>query len=122
MPRILHRCAGMHTEACAHEQKIDEGQHAKRRSEQHHPIGRVALGIHAIGRRYRRGFDNTDRAIQADISELTLNFFRLPGAESQTFAVRCPSGQWVGAIEAASLSGGPDQRLLNVRSFFHHPQ
>jgi hypothetical protein len=81
-----------------------------------------ALGIHALARRYQRGFDNTDHAIRTDIAELALNTSRLIGAESETFAIACPSGQWVGAIETASLSGGHDQRLLNVRSFLHHMQ
>jgi hypothetical protein len=82
----------------------------------------AALGIHALARRYQRGFDNTDHAIKTDIAELALNTSRLLGAESQTFAISCPSGQWVGAIETASLSSGHDQRLLNVRSFLHHLQ
>jgi hypothetical protein len=83
----------------------------------------AALGIHAIARRYQRGFDNTDRAIQTDISELALNGTPLLslGAESQTFAIPCHSGQWVGATETVRLLRGPDQRLLNVRSFLHHP-
>lgn len=78
------------------------------------------LGIHAIARRYQRGFDNTDRAIQTDISELTMNVCRLQDADGQSFAIQCPSGQWVGSIETVSLSGAPDQQLLNVRSFLHH--
>ena len=80
------------------------------------------LGIHAIARRYQRGFDNTDRTIQTDISELAMNVSQLQNADGQTFAIPCPSGQWVGAIETVSLSGAPDQQLLNVRSFLHHPQ
>jgi hypothetical protein len=80
----------------------------------------AALGIHALARRYQRGFDNTDHAIKTDISDLALNFSRLLGAESQTFAIPCHSGQWVGAIETVRLSSGPDQRLLHVRSFLHH--
>ena len=74
----------------------------------------------AIARRYQRGFDNTDRAIQTDISELTMNVCRLQDADGQSFAIQCPSGQWAGSIETVSLSGAPDQRLLNVRSFLHH--
>jgi hypothetical protein len=79
----------------------------------------AALGIHAIARRYQRGFDNTDRAMRTDISELALNFSRLLGAESETFAIPCHSCQWVGAIETVRPSSGPDQRLLHVRSFLH---
>jgi hypothetical protein len=79
----------------------------------------ATLGIHAIARRYQRGFDNTDRAIQTDISELALNVSQLLSASSQTFALPCPSGFWVGAIDTVSVSGSPDQRLLNVRSFLH---
>jgi hypothetical protein len=52
----------------------------------------ATLGIHAIARRYQRGFDNTDRAILTDISELALNASQLLGANSQTFALPCPSG------------------------------
>jgi hypothetical protein len=82
----------------------------------------ATLGIHTIARRFQRGFNNTDRAIQIDISELALNVSRLLDAEGQTFAIPCPSGQWVGAIETVSLSGGHDQRVLNVRSFLPDPQ
>jgi hypothetical protein len=77
----------------------------------------ATLGIHAIARRYQRGFDNTDRAIQLDISELALNFSRLLDADSQTFTLACTSGFWVGAIDTVKISGLRDQRLLNVRSF-----
>jgi hypothetical protein len=80
----------------------------------------ATLGIHAIARRYQRGFNNTDRAIQTDILELAINASRLLDADSETFAIPCPSGRWVGAIEIVRLSGAPDQRLLNVRSFLHH--
>jgi hypothetical protein len=72
-----------------------------------------------MGRRYQRGLDNTDGAILRDISELALNAPGLLAADSQTFALPCPSGVWVGAIETVRLSNGPDQRLLNVRSFIH---
>jgi hypothetical protein len=80
----------------------------------------ATLGFHAIARRYQRGVDNTDRAIVTDISELALHFSRLLGIESETFALPCPSGVWVGAIETVRISSGPDQRVLNVRSFLHH--
>jgi hypothetical protein len=79
------------------------------------------IGIHAIGRRYQRGFDNTDRAIQTDISELAVNGPQLLGADSPAFSIPCLSGIWVGAIEPVSVSGSSDQRLLNVRSFISHP-
>jgi hypothetical protein len=83
----------------------------------------ATVSIHAIARRYQRGFDNTDRAIQADISELATNGSQRlgSGAENQTFAIPCHSGQWVGTIETVRLSSGPDLPLLNVRSFLHHP-
>jgi hypothetical protein len=86
---------------------------------------RVAIaifGIHAIARRYQRGFNKTDCAIQTDILELATNASLLLDADSQTFAIPCPSGRWVGAIEIVRPSGAPDQPLLNVRSFIHRPQ
>jgi hypothetical protein len=75
------------------------------------------LGTHAIARRYQRGFDNSDRAIQTDISELALNFSRLLRSDGKTFTLACTSGFWVGAIDTVKISGMRDQRLLNVRSF-----
>jgi hypothetical protein len=80
----------------------------------------AALGFHAIARRHQRGIENSDRAILTDIFELALQCSRLLEADSQTFALPCPSGVWVGAIETVRISSGPDQRLLNVRSFLHH--
>jgi hypothetical protein len=85
----------------------------------HQRIAIASFGIHAIARRYQRGLDNTDAAIQADIAELSLHIVRLVDVASQTFSIPCPSGVWVGAIEVIRISSGPDQRVLNVRSFLH---
>jgi hypothetical protein len=86
---------------------------------EHQRIAIAGLGIHAIARRYQRGWDNTDAAIQADIAELPLHAARLDDVDSQTFSIPCLSGVWVGAIEVIRISSGPDQRVLNVRSFLN---
>jgi hypothetical protein len=83
----------------------------------HKRVAIAILSIHTIARRYQRGFDNSDHALKTDIAELALNAERLLDVDAQTFAIRCPSGVWVGATEAISLSNGAEQRVLNVRSF-----
>jgi hypothetical protein len=53
----------------------------------------AGIGLHALGRRYQRGADRTDRAVLADLPALAQGAVGAGGE----FAIPASGGRWIGA-------------------------
>jgi hypothetical protein len=74
------------------------------------------IGLHALGRRYQRGFANDDAAIMADFLTLAMNYGKL--RMMQKFFLPVGGGSWAGRATWIPSSDA-DATPLHVRTYLH---
>lgn len=72
------------------------------------------LSIHALARRYQRGWGDSDDAVLADIAELATHDELL---KDHKFSLPLQVGSWVGERVLSRTSDGKEYRSLAVRTF-----
>jgi hypothetical protein len=76
----------------------------------------AALSLHAMTRRYRRGFRNDDAAVMADLAVIAQA--KLPDEPTPSFFIAAPSGgTWRGAVNRFKDLDGRINLVFGVRTF-----
>ena len=73
----------------------------------------VSVSLHALARRFQRGFDTTDGAILSELRELALRHTSIIKASSD-FSVAFDGGCWVGEVARTETFAAP---VLAIRTF-----
>ena len=76
-------------------------------------LGNVSL--HALARRFQRGFDNSRATIFADLTTIARN--SVSRNEVNQFRIPCSGGAWIGAAETVIVGSSPPKVILSVRTF-----
>ena len=75
----------------------------------------VSVSLHALARRYQRGFDTTDDAILAELRDMALRHAGIVEAWGD-FSIACDGGSWVGEVAKVEIGEG-SAPMLAVRTF-----
>ena len=87
-------------------------------SAQWEPVTRATCSLHALGRRYGRGYGRADAAVMADLASLVTVADALIGAGPGPFRVVAPCGGcWTGQVGMLRAPGDPDTLAVMVRTF-----
>jgi hypothetical protein len=71
----------------------------------------AVLGLHALARRYQRGYENTDDSVLRDLAPIGREFVAAAATFGE-FKIPAGGGRWIGAV--ANSNGSP---VLAVRTF-----
>jgi hypothetical protein len=66
----------------------------------------ASVGVHALGRRFQRGFRNSDNAIKGDLAVLMAEARKTGLSGDKDFSIPCADGEWHGEVMRMDDSQG----------------